>query len=370
MRDAESIFDKVIAYTSDAISRDTVAEVLGLTQGELLERATSLIAEEDVSGLFGLVDQLVGEGKDLPQFLHDLVLYGRDLLRLELGAQPPPGMEAQPEKAERARELAGKLGRERLQHLIGTFTHAQQELRRGAQEILTVELALATAAQAPPEPVVVVAPPAEAAAAPESEERAAPSGPQTAAPTSTSAPRTARPRRPRPAAAPPPVKGELTLEIVQERWENMLPEQLKRSAQHAAYAMCREARLTALEGEKLHLLFPPQCEFHFEGTRNKYRAALEEALAAVVGKKLSLVCQLEGRGGAAAPSGESAEQPQQETPAETAPPEDAPPKHAETAEAEEQEHPEASPRAPGEALNEAVSQTLDLFSGSQEIAEE
>ncbi|NLO73995.1 MAG: DNA polymerase III subunit gamma/tau, partial [candidate division WS1 bacterium] len=155
MRDAESIFDQVVAYAEGAIDREVVAQVLGLTRQELLERTLALVAEGNLGELFALVDELLREGRDLPQYLKDLTAFVAELLRVQLGAEAPGWSRTAPERAEALHKLAADLGRQRLMGIITALAMAQERLREGAQEILTVALVLAKVASpaSPPTPL-------------------------------------------------------------------------------------------------------------------------------------------------------------------------------------------------------------------------
>lgn len=378
MRDAESIFDQVVAFAEGGIDRETVAAVLGLTRQELLARTARLLGERNLPELFVLVDELVAAGKDLGQYLKDLTAYCGHLLRLELGAPPPAWAQGTGEEAQAARELAASLGRRRLMGIITGLTAAQDRLREGDQEVLTVELALAQAAAGEVaarrsevesgrgETAVGSAPPA-----PSQEERPATPPPAQARPTVP--PPT---ERVRPVATAPPVEGPLTLEIVRDRWQTMLQDQLKRMRHGPTWAMVVESRPVAVQGTEVHLLFPPSHTFHYQNACGKHKPTIEEALSAVLGQPVTIVCSqgesppaVVETAGPAAEAGDAAPAQAAADESSTAPVgAEATPLEEDPAEAP------AVPPAPvarpaEEAVEEAVRQTLALFEGSQELPE-
>ncbi|MCD6360706.1 MAG: DNA polymerase III subunit gamma/tau [Armatimonadetes bacterium] len=89
MRDAQSIFDQVVAYNPGEITVDVVNQVLGVTETAMLQRIAGAIADADIEACFAAVDEAVSSGKDIAQLIEDLALYCRDLLRVSLGALPP-----------------------------------------------------------------------------------------------------------------------------------------------------------------------------------------------------------------------------------------------------------------------------------------
>ncbi len=395
MRDAESIFDQVVAYAEGTIDRETVAAVLGLTQHELLERTVRLLGARDLAGLFALVDELVASGKDLGQYLKDLTAYCGNLLRLELGAPPPAWAQGESGQAPVARELATSLGRQRVLEIIPVLTAATERLREGAAEVLTVELALAEATEErlplPPSlkegQASAETSAADVSAVQRSDTRPDSTGGRPVPPGRGRIPAPPAAERPRPAATPPPIERPLTLPVVQERWRSMLQDQLKRMKHGAVWAIAVEGTPTALEGTQVQVAFPTTHTFHYTKACGDHKPIIEEALSAVLGRAVTIVCrQGEVPPSASSPEGggpegtagvapvESGEETARSATDETSiVPEDpaaatlVPPAADETP-APPEEVP-ASSRRSHDAVDEAVRQTLALFEGSQELPE-
>ena len=322
MRNAESIFDQVVAYTDDPIDVSIVNAVLGVTEADLLAQVGELIASGDVPGLFGAVDDLVAGGKDLAQFLADLTIYFRDLLRISMGAEPAVGRQLA-EGEGPMRQQAQQLGSAGLLEIIHSLAEAQQRLRHTSQQALLVELTLAAAAEVTPS-----AAPGPAPAAEES---------------TTPAP------RPEPAQKEPapqgPVEGPLTLEAVQARWPQ-LNEELKKSGHMPVWGIIKDGHPVALDDDRLVVDFEHQ--FHYNRIREQYRDVIEDALEQLLGQRVKMECRLGAGQPAAEPSepAASAAQPQ----VSAGPPESATPTD--------------------ESIQQVIDTTLQLFEGSREITEE
>ncbi len=80
LRDAESILDQLIAYSSDKISLKEVSSLLGLIEQDVLFEFSKLVIEADSSSLIKLLDTLVASGKDLSQLLDNLIEHFRNLM--------------------------------------------------------------------------------------------------------------------------------------------------------------------------------------------------------------------------------------------------------------------------------------------------
>jgi DNA polymerase-3 subunit gamma/tau len=82
VRDAESILDELITYATDGdeISFKDVFDVLGLVDWDILHQLCEAILTQDVARELILVEDVVAAGKDLSQFVQDILRYFRNLL--------------------------------------------------------------------------------------------------------------------------------------------------------------------------------------------------------------------------------------------------------------------------------------------------
>jgi len=80
LRDAQSLLDKLIAFGGDEIDDESVVNLLGMVDRELLFTATDLIAEQDLAGVLGFVNRMVEQGVDVHQFVLDLLGHVRALV--------------------------------------------------------------------------------------------------------------------------------------------------------------------------------------------------------------------------------------------------------------------------------------------------
>ncbi|MDD5635811.1 MAG: DNA polymerase III subunit gamma/tau [Atribacterota bacterium] len=85
MRDAESILDQVVAFSSeDKVSFEEVKEILGIIPKELFFQITRAILNHDSNNGLELIDKLVKEGVDLHQFVQDMIIYVHQLSLIKI----------------------------------------------------------------------------------------------------------------------------------------------------------------------------------------------------------------------------------------------------------------------------------------------
>jgi len=80
LRDAQSIFDQVVSFCGNTISSEQVLNALNIVDIEFFFRVTDLIKERDTKGGLELVEEIVGRGYDIQEFLIGLLEHLRNLL--------------------------------------------------------------------------------------------------------------------------------------------------------------------------------------------------------------------------------------------------------------------------------------------------
>ncbi len=80
VRDSESILDELITYCGNEITFKDVFDVLGLVDWKVLHTLSDAIVRKDIAQLLLLVEEVVAGGKDLSQFVQEILRYYRNLL--------------------------------------------------------------------------------------------------------------------------------------------------------------------------------------------------------------------------------------------------------------------------------------------------
>jgi len=80
VRDAESILDELITYCDEEIAFQDVFDVLGLVNWDVLHTLCEAILNQDIARQLLIVEDVVSGGKDLSQFVQEILRYFRNLL--------------------------------------------------------------------------------------------------------------------------------------------------------------------------------------------------------------------------------------------------------------------------------------------------
>lgn len=85
IRDAESILDQLVSYCDKEITFQDVFDVLGLVDWQVLHDLCDAMIAKDVSSQLKLIAAVVDAGKDLSQFVQEILRYFRNLLICKTG---------------------------------------------------------------------------------------------------------------------------------------------------------------------------------------------------------------------------------------------------------------------------------------------
>lgn len=80
IRDSESILDELITYCESEITFEDVFAVLGLVDWQVLHTLCEAMLDKDITRQLTLVEDVVASGKDLSQFVQEILRYFRNLL--------------------------------------------------------------------------------------------------------------------------------------------------------------------------------------------------------------------------------------------------------------------------------------------------
>lgn len=137
VRDSESILDQVITYCDGEITFQDVFDVLGLVDWRSMHRLCDAIVEADIPAQLQLVEEVVSAGKDLTQFVEEILRYYRNLLVCKT-SKDPELLRLPPEEVAEMEARAGRFTLVKLIRLVEQFA----ELTKGFDSQLAQRTAL------------------------------------------------------------------------------------------------------------------------------------------------------------------------------------------------------------------------------------
>ncbi len=147
MRDAQSLFDQVVAYAGGgedgtSLTEGKVSEVLGLVSGSVIRKIALMIAEDDPESIVNTVRTIFSEGQDVRQFCASLMNFFRDLLVVESVRNPKSLLDMTEEEIRELPGLAKKFGQEKLHRCFRKSMEMEREVRIASNPQPVLEVAL------------------------------------------------------------------------------------------------------------------------------------------------------------------------------------------------------------------------------------
>ena len=336
-RDAEGLLDQLSSFADGPITAPMVRELLGSVGSEALLETTSALYERQVADALKVIDRLSNEGRDLGQFVGELIRHLRVLMLLphapevalsEVGADERAALETQAAEmptAEVVRTLEAlgdasgriKRGGDPKLELELTFLKLVRDYTEPSVDALlsrleTLESAvssgdLANVARQTPAPatasVTHEAPIPEAPAGPKAED---PEPVQSPSPGTIEEPTRppdiegSRPAAPVEEVAPAedPMedsgekKGAVSVREVASAWDGIMQD-MRNQRQVPAAAVYEEAQVENFDGKVLQLAFPEEMATYAKlAADDRHVNALQAALERRFGAKPRLECRV------------------------------------------------------------------------------
>lgn len=142
MRDAESIFDQIMAFCGKSVNEDDVVSILGLVSEDLFWKLNDAIEKEDVESGFEISRAIVEGGKHITRFIEELVTHFRNLLIARSSENPAELIELSAKSIERYIKSAVKFKREQLIYIMDLLAEALDKIRFAISPRVTLELVL------------------------------------------------------------------------------------------------------------------------------------------------------------------------------------------------------------------------------------
>ncbi len=315
-RDALGTLDQLVAFGGDAVTLDSVLEMLGAADADLLFEAVDAVAANDPKAVLLEVEKMARSGRDPAQFARDLLAHLRFLLVTQTTGEVPTSFVVTATDSERLRSQAQTVGAATLIRTIDDLADALTAVRDGDDARMAIEIALLKAARPDLDPssegllrrieqlesrlsgASAPPPPAPAAPAPPPEPAPAPEPPPPAPEPPQPEPVQASPAPPEPEEqdAPPAGGGSPSptgpagdsgpsLPELQSIWGTVLAKLAETAP--ALAATFEGARPDGLDGDELSIGFPPDLGFNKRKAEGPdRREALVAALKDVTGHTL------------------------------------------------------------------------------------
>ncbi len=143
MRDALSLLDQCIAfYFEQKLTYDKVLDVLGAVDTEVFSEIVRFIIKGDVVNTLKVLEKITIQGRELTQFVNDLVWYLRNMLLLKTSEANEEIVDLSSENMLRLKEEASTVPTEVLMRYIRILSELSGQIKFANQKRILIEVAL------------------------------------------------------------------------------------------------------------------------------------------------------------------------------------------------------------------------------------
>ncbi|MCF7855573.1 MAG: DNA polymerase III subunit gamma/tau [Candidatus Pacebacteria bacterium] len=147
MRDAQSIFDQIIAFCgtgeeTKAIQEEDVISVFGLASGSELQQLAAALLDNSVQQAVQIIHELADRGRDLERLYADLVYFVRSLMICQLCPEPAALLDASETEMADLKELVARADTHTVQNMLEGLVAEERALRSALNKRVYLEVAL------------------------------------------------------------------------------------------------------------------------------------------------------------------------------------------------------------------------------------
>lgn len=142
MRDALSLLDQCISFSQGELSYDNALQILGLVGDDYLFNLVDAIIEKNLESALEIVDEINKKGKDINQFINDLIYHFRNLMIAKNSNSPALIIDAQTDTIKRYTSQAEKLKSSTIMDGVKIFSEAENQSKWSSQPRIILEMSI------------------------------------------------------------------------------------------------------------------------------------------------------------------------------------------------------------------------------------
>ncbi len=148
LRDAESALDQVMAFRGKKITEEDVLQVFGLVSRQQLETLCGAVLSGSMADILKVIADLDGAGKDLSRLAAEVLDYFRNLLVVVYAPDVLGSQDVPEQQLKIYQEQAAQVDPGRLTRMVDQIISAQAQLKFSLSRRVILEMALIRAARA------------------------------------------------------------------------------------------------------------------------------------------------------------------------------------------------------------------------------
>jgi len=142
LRDAESILDQLISFTKDEVSLEDIISMLGLVEQDALFGIADKIINKDARGALELFNNIIDSGKDIGNFLTNLIEHFRNLMIAKITLGNSKLIDLPEEICDKLLQQANAFSLEEIFSAFNTLVNTKEMTKRLESLRIPVEVSL------------------------------------------------------------------------------------------------------------------------------------------------------------------------------------------------------------------------------------
>ena len=136
MRDALSILERCIQDGENKIDEDKIKDLVGIPKITYIYSITNAIIEYDIDSALSSMDEILNQGKDLNNFLWEIIKYIKDILIYKSSGKVDLYNE---EEVKGIKEISEKVTKDRLVNLVYELSNLENDMKWSTQKTIVFQ---------------------------------------------------------------------------------------------------------------------------------------------------------------------------------------------------------------------------------------
>jgi len=142
MRDALSILDQCVSFAESEITYDYVISALGIVNNDLIFNVTDSIIDNRADKALEIVDKIVQNGKDVHQFIKDLIAHFRNLMVVKTSENVESIIDGSIEYIGQLQEQSQKIELNKIITFLSILSEAETQSKWSSQPRIILEVSI------------------------------------------------------------------------------------------------------------------------------------------------------------------------------------------------------------------------------------
>lgn len=142
MRDALSLLEQCVSFSSGEIKYEDAIGILGIVNYDFIFNIVDNIIEKNTEEVLILIDEVIESGKDISQFIKDLIHQFRNLMIVKTSKNPAELIEIDQESLNKSIEQTNKISLDFILRSLEILTEADEKSKWSTQPRIILEVAI------------------------------------------------------------------------------------------------------------------------------------------------------------------------------------------------------------------------------------